>query len=68
MRKKSARIVKRNSWRKKISIGPAEFTNRNGVVKCGGAVENEGENNLDVSLTSTKPKQIMRKTKSTRTK
>lgn len=68
MHKKYARIVKRNLLKKKILIGHAEFTNQNGVVKCGGVVVNEEEINLDVSLTSMKQKQTMKKTKSTKTK
>ena len=53
---KLAKTVKKNSMRKRISTGHAEFISQNGVVKCGGAAVKEVRINQAVSSANTRLK------------
>lgn len=66
--KKFVRIAKKSLTRKRTSTGPVGSTNPNGAVRCGGAAVSEVVNSQDVNLASTKQRQTMKKTKSTRIK
>ena len=53
---KLAKIVKRNSMRKKTLTGHAEFISQNGVAKCGGAAVKQAKRLLAASTKNTSPR------------